>query len=137
FSFDMWQSYDIKQWLKRRYGGSVYVNDERKYVRYEDYTLLRQRIFGEEPPSSGEGERMDNGGLNMYYHPVVYDEIAGLVEDRTKRKVDHTETGSKDMTDPLAAFVWFALHKFPNMGVEVSAGALNKELEVAKSSGAI
>lgn len=128
FSFDLWNSVTIRQWLRRRYGNSIYINSERKYVRYEDFNLLRQRIFGEEPPSSGHGERMVNGGINWYFHEILYDEIINLIEDRQKRKVDHPSDNSKDMVDVVASFVYFALNKFPNAGVEVAAGAVNDQV---------
>lgn len=137
FSFDAWNAADIRQWLKRRYAGNVYVNNDRKYVKYEDFALLRQRIFGEEPPSSGNGERMNNGGINWYYHPILAWEIKNLQEDRSKNKIDHKPNTSKDVVDPIASFVYFSIYKFPNMGVEFSAGSLNRELEVAKTQQSI
>ena len=129
FSFDQWNSIDLVQWLRRRYGSSTYINKERKYVKYEDFTLLRQRIFGEAPPSSGVGERMNNGGLSYYYHPILFDEIIGLTEDRSKNKIDHTDTSSKDMVDPLASFLYHCVYKWPHKGVSVSAGKLDDTLK--------
>lgn len=133
FSFDFWNSADVTQWLRRRYGASIYINKERKYVKYEEFALLRQRIFGEEPPSGGEGERMNNGGLNWYYHPIVFNELVNLVEDRAKNKVDHKDTSSKDMVDPIASFVYHAIYRWPHTGIEISAGSMNPSLEVAKA----
>jgi len=98
FFFDIYNSASTAQWIQRKYPESKVIYN--KYVTYENYSLLRERIFGEAPSSSGD--KLDNGGIHLYYHPVLYWEMINLVEDREKKKVDHKEDTSKDMADTVA-----------------------------------
>jgi len=90
FSFDQWNSVSTAQWLRSKYGNSIYIN-YKKNVGYEEYALLRQHIFGEADPSSGIGGKIVNGGIDWFYHEILFDELINLQEDKTKRKVDHTD----------------------------------------------
>jgi hypothetical protein len=107
FYFDQWNSGSLGQWIRSKYGSNVNVTYS-KYVTYEQYKLLKERIYGEAPPSSGEGSKLDNGGIDWFYHPIVFWEISNLVEDKEKGKVDHKEDTSKDIADTVATFVWLA-----------------------------
>ncbi len=102
--FDIFNSASTAQWLKRKYPDIQVTYN--KYVTYEHYSLLRERIFGEVPPSSGTGDKLDNGGISWYYHPVLFWELSNLLEDREKRKVDHRTNTSKDMSDTVAILTY-------------------------------
>lgn len=106
--FDIYNSASTAQWLKRRYPHMKVTYN--KYVNYEHYALLRERIFGEAPPSSGKGDRLDNGGIHLYYHPVLFWELANLIEDREKKKVDHKPDTSKDMSDTVAILTYLLVN---------------------------
>lgn len=136
FSFDEWNSSTTAQFIRQRYGKSVVVN-YKKYVDYTQYSQLRQQIFGEEPPSSGNGEKLTNGGIDWFWHPILYDEIINVVEDRTGKtpKVDHKKDSSKDILDSVVSAVYILTKQWPyNSSTEVSAGTLQMELEKAKNN---
>jgi hypothetical protein len=120
FSFDQWNSASTAQWLRRRYPEAVI--SYKRFVDYEQYSLLKEQIFGELPPSSGVGQKLENGGIDWIYHPILYKELTELKEDRVKKKVDHPDSGSKDMADPVASLVYHAVKNWPSVGIEVSAG---------------
>jgi hypothetical protein len=98
FFFDIYNSASTAQWLQRKYTDSKVIYN--KYVTYENYSLLRERIFGE--AASVSGDKLDNGGISLYYHPILYWEMINLIEDREKKKVDHKPDTSKDMADTVA-----------------------------------
>lgn len=104
FFFDIYNSASTAQWIKRKYPNSSVIYN--KYVNYEHYSLLRERIFGEAPPSSGQGEKLDNGGIYFYYHPILFWELSNLVEDREKKKIDHKDDTSKDISDTVAILTY-------------------------------
>ncbi|MEM0333117.1 MAG: hypothetical protein QXX30_01480 [Candidatus Aenigmatarchaeota archaeon] len=108
FYFDIYNSASLAQWVKRRYPSSKVIYN--KYVQYEHYTTLRERIYGEAPPSSGEGNKLENGGINWFYHPILYKELINLVEDRQKKKVDHKYNTTKDMADTVAILTYMLVN---------------------------
>lgn len=132
FSFDGWQSAATTQWIAKKYPGSIVMH--RNLVETRDYTALRDAIFSEVPPSSGEGKIGKGAGIGLFWHPVLYWELSELRTDREKGKVDHTETTSKDMSDSLAKAVRIITLQWPfgNVGVAGSP----KQNDVASSEGA-
>lgn len=113
FSFDGWNSLALTQWIAKTYPG-VIVKD-RNIVETRDYSALRDAIFGEAPPSSGKGVKETNGGIDMPWHPILFEELRNLREDRRKKggKVDHTETSTKDIADTIAKLVFVTTHEWP------------------------
>lgn len=113
FSFDGWNSIALTQWIAKTYN-NVIVRD-RNIVETKDYSALRDAIFGEAPPSSGKGAKMTTGGIDMPWHPILYEELRNLREDRSKKggKVDHTSTSTKDIADTVAKFVYTVVYQWP------------------------
>lgn len=108
FYFDQWNSGSLGQWIKRKYNNEAVVTYN-KYVTYQEYKTLKERIYGEAPPSSGEGIKLENGGIDWFYHPILYWELVNLIEDKEKGKVDHKPNTSKDIADTVAIFVSLCL----------------------------
>lgn len=131
FVFDQPFAVELSQWVRKRYH-DVYV-ERNRYATLDDYSVLRAQIFGEAPPSSGEGKKIENGGIDWYYHPILYWELKNLEVDGKRKRVDHKSNTSKDIADPVAVFTYYAIRKWPVVGVEISAGTLNPRLEAAKS----
>lgn len=113
FSFDGWNSASTTQHIARTYPKAIVYT--RNIVETRDYTALRDAIYGEAMPSSGEGERALNGGIDMPYHPILYFELKELREDRTKNppKIDHTDLSTKDIADTLAKAVRIITLQWP------------------------
>lgn len=113
FSFDGWNSASLSQWIAKTYR-DVIVYD-RNLVEFKDYTVLRDAIFGEAPPSNGKGEKESNGGIDIPWHPIVFEELRSLREDRTKNppKVDHPDNGSKDIADTVAKACRILIYEWP------------------------
>lgn len=125
FSFDGWNSISLTQWISKTYK-NVIVYD-RSIVDYKDYTALRDAIFGQAPPTNGKGTIETNGGIDFPWHPIVYEELRNLREDRTKNppKIDHIEGQTKDITDALARIVRILKYEWPYrevIGAGTSAG---------------
>ena len=124
FSWDGWNSASLTQWLAKTYKDAIIL--DRNLVETKDYTSLRDAIFGESPPSSG-GDKETNGGIDMPWHPIVYDELMNLREDRTRNppKVDHTNTSSKDISDTIAKAVRIIVHEWPFADVYAAGNSYN------------
>lgn len=113
FSFDGWNSISLTQWISKTYKNIIVY--DRSIVDYKDYTALRDAIFGEAPPSNGKGTKESNGGIDFPWHPIVYEELRNLREDRTKNppKIDHIEGQTKDISDALARMVRILKYEWP------------------------
>lgn len=73
-------SASLTQWIAKTYRDAL-VKDF-NLVETRDYTALRDALFGEAPPSNGKGEKESNGGIDLPWHPIVYEELRELREDR-------------------------------------------------------
>ncbi|MFA5626173.1 MAG: LAGLIDADG family homing endonuclease [Thiohalomonadaceae bacterium] len=106
-------SLHLTQWIARTYPG-VIVQDG-NIVQTKDYTALRDAIFGEAPPTSGQGEKETNGGIDIPWNPVLFEELRNLREDRSKPKikVDHTSTSTKDIADTVAKLAYITMYAWP------------------------
>lgn len=136
FSFDGWNSSSLTQWIARTYPG-VIVRD-RNLVKTQDYTALRDAIFGEAPPSNGKGGVETNGGIDMPWHPIVFEELRQLREDRKKKTVDHTETSSKDIADTIAKLVYITVNEWPFTEMSLhTAGAPNTPITTHRDTGGL
>lgn len=113
FSFDGWNSASLTQWIAKTYRDVIIY--DRSLVDYKDYTALRDAIFGEAPPSSGKGAKESNGGIDLPWHPIVYEELRNLREDRTKNppRIDHVHGHTKDISDALARLVRIVVYEWP------------------------
>lgn len=126
YSFDAWNSADIVQWVMERYPGAIVFG--KHVVGIEDYVALRDAIFAEEPPTAAALDTVTpeetNAGIDWYYHPVAFKELVNLKEDKSRRKVDHPKSGptGKDITDPVAAAVYFITRSWPEYGAVGDAG---------------
>lgn len=131
FSFDGWNSASLTQWISKTYPNTI-VHD-RNLVETADYTALRDSIFGEAAPSSGQGEKETNGGIDWPWHPIVYEEARNLKEDRTKPKVkiDHPANGTKDIIDTIAKATRIILYQWPFQDI-MAAGTTIKESDLEK-----
>lgn len=131
FSFDGWNSISLTQWITKTYK-NVIVHD-RSIVNYKDYSALRDSIFGEAPPSSGKGNQESNGGIDIPWHPIVYEELRNLREDRTFNppKIDHVEGQTKDISDALARIVRIIKYEWPYREI-ISAGASDVNPDLVK-----
>jgi len=132
FVFDQPFAVELSQWVRRRYG-NVHIERNRS-ANLDDYSVLRAQIFGEAPPSSGTGKKIDNGGIEWFYHPILYWELKNLEVDGKKKRVDHKPNTSKDMADPVAVLTYYAVRKWPIPDINVSAGKLNRQLEAARKN---
>lgn len=125
-SFDGWNSASISQWIAKTYKDVIVYNSN--LVEYQDYTVLRDCIFGEAPPSNGKGDRETNGGIDIPWHPVLFEELRNLREDRTKpkAKVDHPETGghTKDISDTVAKACRLLVYQWPFTEISTAGGHL-------------
>jgi len=131
FSFDGWNSASLTQWISKTYPNTI-VHD-RNLVETADYTALRDSIFGQAAPSSGQGEKETNGGIDWPWHPIVYEEARNLKEDRTKPKVkiDHPANGTKDIIDTIAKATRIILYQWPFQDI-MAAGTTVKEVDLEK-----
>lgn len=115
FSADGWNSASLSQWIAKTYK-DVIVYD-RNLVETQDYSILRDCIFGEAPPSNGTGGKESNGGIDMPWNPILFEELRNLREDRTKPKVkvDHPEGSghSKDIADTVAKACRILIYAWP------------------------
>jgi hypothetical protein len=116
FSWDGWNSISLTQWLAKTYKDVIIY--DRNIVDTKDYSILRDAIFGEAPPTSG-GEKETNGGIDMPWHPILYDELVNLRENRAVNppKVDHVSTSTKDISDTVAKAVRLIVYEWPFMDV--------------------
>lgn len=130
FIFDQPFAVELSQWVRKRYS-NVHVERNRS-ANLDDYSVLRAQIFGEAPPSSGTGNKVDNGGIEWFYHPILFWELKNLEVDGKKKRVDHKANTSKDMADPVAVLAYYAVRKWPVPDINVSAGKLNPTLERAR-----
>ena len=130
FVFDQPFAVELSQWVRRRYP-DVHIERNRS-ANLDDYSVLRAQIFGEAPPSSGTGQKSDNGGIDWFYHPILFWELKNLEVDGKRNRVDHKPNTSKDMADPVAVLSFYAVRKWPVPDINVSAGRLNKKLKSAK-----
>jgi hypothetical protein len=130
FSFDGWNSSSLTQWLAREYKDVIIY--DRSIVGYEDYTALRDAIFGEAPPTNGKGMKESNGGIDIPWHPILYEELRNLREDRSKAvpKVDHVDGQTKDIADAVARLVRILKYEWPfveMLGAGTGASSANLE----------
>lgn len=114
YSFDGWNSAATVQWIAKNYPGKIIYT--KSVVETRDYTALRDAIFSDVPPS-GEGGKAIGGGIDWFYHPILFEELKELRVDREKGKVDHTETSSKDMADTVARAVRIITLQWPIVDV--------------------
>jgi len=130
FSFDGWNSASLTQWITKTYRNAV-VRDF-NLVETKDYTALRDAIFGEVPPANGKGEKESNGGIDLPWHPILYEELRELREDRSKNpaKVDHPTGGGKDIADVVAKAVYTLTYAWPFTDI-ISVGIPDREDELA------
>jgi len=131
FSFDGWNSISLTQWVARTYK-DVIVYD-RSIVDYKDYTALRDAIFGEAPPTNGKGDKENNGGIDLPWHPILYEELRNLREDRTRVpvKIDHVEGKTKDISDCLARIVRIIKYEWPYSDL-IGAGMGQNETDLLR-----
>jgi len=124
-------SASLTQWISKTYPNTI-VHD-RNLVETADYTALRDSIFGQAAPSSGQGEKETNGGIDWPWHPIVYEEARNLKEDRTKPKVkiDHPANGTKDIIDTIAKATRIILYQWPFQDI-MAAGTTVKEVDLEK-----
>jgi hypothetical protein len=117
FSWDGWNSMSLTQWLAKTYKDAIIY--DRSVVETRDYTALRDAIFGEAPPTSGQGGKESNGGIDMPWHPILYDELMNLRVDNSKNppKIDHINSSTKDISDTLARAVNLIVYEWPFMDV--------------------
>lgn len=129
FSFDGWNSISLTQWIAKTYPGVV-VRD-RNLVETADYSALRDAIFAEAPPSNGTGEKEVNGGIDLPWHPIVYEELRGLTEDRSRKnaRVDHTSSGSKDIADTIAKLTYVINYQWPFAEASLHTASANPVLD--------
>lgn len=139
FSWDGWNSISLTQWLSKTYKDAVIY--DKNLVETKDYTALRDAIFGEAPPSNGKGGKESNGGIDMPWHPILYDELMNLRQDLTKNppKVDHTAQSSKDISDTLAKAVRLLVYEWPFMDIVTTGGmdtlsSLDKKVQAGIAS---
>ena len=127
FSFDGWNSISLTQWISKTYPNSIVF--DRNIVTTEDYTALRDSIFGEAPPSNGQGQKETNGGIDWPWHPIVYEEARNLKEDRTKPKVkiDHPANGTKDIIDTVAKVTRVILYQWPFTDIMTAGTSVKKQ----------
>lgn len=87
-SFDRFQSTHARQILtKLGYEAPHYSVDRTD----EAYLILRSTIY--------------EGRFSMYHYNPFLDELTRLIHDRVKKKVDHPQGGSKDVSDSVAGVV--------------------------------
>lgn len=136
-SMDGWNSLSLTQWVAKTYR-NVIVRD-RNLVETKDYSALRDAIMGEAPPSSGEGNPSTNGGIDVPWHPILFEEWRNLREARDVKggKVDHPDGGTKDISDTVAKLTYIINYAWPfseTSLITVGTNALNtpttKELEM-------
>lgn len=134
FSFDGWNSASLTQWIAKTYKDAIVYH--RNLVETSDYTTLRDAIFGEAPPSNGTGDKESNGGIDLPWHPIVFEELRNLREDRTKNppKVDHPENGTKDISDVVAKLSRIIVHQWPFTDVLAAGTGINEQALVDKVS---
>ena len=111
YSFDGWNSIAITQNIKRKYPSATVLGHN--LVESRDYAALRDAIFSEVPPSKGTGDLDEGGGIDWYWHPLVYWELKELRVDRKKGKVDHQPHTSKDISDTIAKVVRIITLQWP------------------------
>lgn len=123
FSFDGWNSASLAQWIAKTYKDAIVHNAN--LVTTKDYTALRDCLFGESPPSSGEGKKETNGGIDLPWHPILFEELRNLREDRSKNpaKIDHPEGGTKDIADALAKACRIIVMDWPFAEIHAAGGA--------------
>lgn len=129
FSSDGWNSLSLTQWIAKTYK-DVIVYDK-NLVEYKDYSILRDAIFGEAPPSNGKGDKETNGGIDIPWHPIVYEELRNLREFKIgKPKVDHPENNSKDIADTIAKACRLLIYEWPLMELHsAGTGDFSTDLE--------
>jgi hypothetical protein len=132
YSFDGWQSAHFSQNLKRNYPAATVLGHN--LVENRDYAALRDAIFSEMPPSKGTGDLDEGGGIDWYWHPIVYWELKELRVDRKKGKVDHQEHTSKDISDTIAKVVRIITLQWPwaEDGLVVASGSRQSEKQIAE-----
>lgn len=128
FSFDMWNSSSTTQWISKTYK-DVIVYD-RHLVEYRDYNMLRDAIFAEAAPSGGRGSKQSGGGIDLPWHPILYEELRNLREEKSKNRVEHTTTSGKDMADTIARLVRLTVYQWPYSDV-VGAGTNYTQDDIA------
>lgn len=113
FSFDGWNSASLTQWISNTYKDAIVY--DRAIVGFKEYESLRSALSGEAPPSSGKGDKENNGGIDIPWHPILFEELKGLREDRrtTPPRIDHPNNGSKDIADTVARAVHIAKNLWP------------------------
>lgn len=130
FSSDGWNSLSLTQWIAKTYK-DVIVYD-RNLVEYKDYSVLRDAIFGEAPPSNGKGDKEVNGGIDIPWHPIVFEELRNLREIKEgKPKVDHPDNGTKDIADTIAKACRLLIYEWPLMDV-YTAGTNRTDYDLEK-----
>lgn len=122
-------SLSLTQWIAKTYK-DVIVYDK-NLVEYKDYSILRDAIFGEAPPSNGKGDKETNGGIDIPWHPIVYEELRNLREFKIgKPKVDHPENNSKDVADTIAKACRLLIYEWPLMELHsAGTGDFSTDLE--------
>jgi hypothetical protein len=126
-SFDGWNSITTTQNIKRKYPSMML--HARNIVTLEHYSILRDIIFGENPPTSGEGRKEDNGGVLMPYHPILLWELQELREDRGESgkmtklvKITHESSSHNDISDCVAMAAYICVKSWPFAEVVTAAG---------------
>lgn len=132
FSWDGWNSASLTQWLAKTYKDAIIY--DRSVVDTKDYTALRDAIFGEAPPTSGQGGKESNGGIDMPWHPILYDELMNLRVDNSKNppKIDHTNSSTKDISDTLARAVRLIVYEWPFMDIVATGTTYSDSEDVRK-----
>jgi len=87
-SFDRFQSTHSRQILTKLGFESPHFSVDRTD---EAYIVLRSTLY--------------EGRLSTYDYPPFFDELAKLIHDTIKKKVDHPQGGSKDVADSVAGVV--------------------------------
>lgn len=113
YSQDGWNSAALSQWIARTYPGAIIM--PRNLVDLRDFTALKDAIFSEAPPSSGNGVGEIGGGIDLPYHSVLFDEMKELRVDRQRNppRVDHTVYSTKDCVDAFAKCVRIINLQYP------------------------
>lgn len=122
FSSDPWNSALTGQNIAKKHKQIAVFTGSSSYVVTADYTLLRDLIFGEAISTEGDGRREFNGGIQLPYHPILFNELKELKEDRRYKqpKVDHPDDGSKDIADTVAKACTYLIKQWPYADLMVS-----------------
>lgn len=88
-SLDSWNSADAIQKLNQRGFNAIQLSVDRTMAPYD---LLKTSLY--------------EGRIHFYEYRPLIKELQELEHDRVKRKVDHPQKGSKDVSDAVAGIVY-------------------------------